>query len=178
MLPALLLPLLAFLVLACTGGTPETADPDGADDGPGTTVIYLSRHAEKAGGEDPGLLPAGEDRARRLAAKLPTDRIRAVYATGLRRTQATAAPTAQRAGVPVRDYSFSAAAGTLTEGWLREHRGQTILVVGHSNTVPDLLNALVGERRYSNIAEDNYGLLYKVSVNARGRARVREMTSD
>jgi len=171
----LLFPIL-FALLACGPGTdagqgtPETAKS-------AVTNIYLSRHAEKAGGENPGLLPAGEDRAERLARKLRGNKVAAVYATGYRRTQATAAPVAQANGLSVRTYDAGATAARLTEGWVARHRGETIFVVGHSNTVPALVNALIGEKRFKDIDENNYDRLFKVTVGADGRGEVTELSS-
>ena len=166
-----LLLLLAFLVGCSPAGEAESTTAETTTE----TIIYLSRHAEKADGEDPELLPAGQARARRLADRLAGENLSAVYATGYRRTQATAAPAAERAGVAVRTYGAGDDAGRLVEGWLRQHRGQRILVVGHSNTVPGLVNALLGEARYGDIAEDDYGRVFRVSVGADGGATVREL---
>lgn len=171
---AALLPLL-LLIAACNN---TDANGTGVADERATTVVYLTRHAEKAAGEDPGLLPAGEARAARLARRLQDENLTAVYATGYRRTQATAAPAAKAAGLTVREYEAGGAAAAQTKAWLTRHRGGTILVVGHSNTVPDLLNALVGRRRYGNIDEAEYGRLFRVTVPAKGKARVEELSSD
>ena len=174
--------LFAFIVAASISLTLTTCGPANAQDADAgedaVTTIFFSRHAEKAGGKDPELLPAGTARAERLARKLPAKRVAAVYATSYRRTQATAAPTAKTAGVNVRPYAADGSAKALTDGWLKKHRGETILVVGHSNTVPDLLNALTGTRAYGNIDEGDYSRLYKVTVSGKGKAKVRELTSD
>ena len=170
----LLLLLPVALLLACTSESTERRSGTDAED----TVIYLSRHAEKAAGSDPALLPAGKDRAGRLAERLAGEGIAAVYATKFRRTRETARPTAERAGVKVSRYAAGGNPESLTRGWLRQHRGQRILVVGHSNTVPGLVNALLGEARYSDISEDDYSNLYRVSVTPDGVATVRELSSD
>lgn len=170
---AIILITLTFALLACGSGTTSDVKKDSALN----TVIYFTRHAEKASGDDPALLPAGERRATRIARQLPTEEITAVYATGYRRTQSTAIPTAKAAGVEIQTYSGGDSAKSLTAGWLAKHKGETILVVGHSNTVPDLVNALVPDASYSNIDENTYSRLFKVTVDKSGKPRVKEMNS-
>ena len=167
--------LLTALIFACDDNGGTTTD-ESARRGP--TVIYLSRHAEKDSGNDPNLLASGQQRADRIAALLGGKNISAVYATGYKRTQQTAAPTARAAGVRVRNYSASKSASRLTERWVKRHRGETIYVVGHSNTVPGLVNALIGEQRYGEISHDEFGNLFKVTVEPGGAARVEELTSN
>ncbi|PHI18232.1 histidine phosphatase family protein [Lewinellaceae bacterium SD302] len=164
------------IVLSCSTTPGESADS--VETSTGETVIFLSRHAEKGSGENPQLLEVGRKRAQRLANLLKDENIAAVYATDFRRTQSTARPVAKRFGKVVRKYSASGAASTLTENWLKEHRGKTILVVGHSNTVPGLVNALIGENRYADIDEEVYDKLFRVSIDTNGRADVRVLSSN
>ncbi|HST43926.1 MAG TPA: phosphoglycerate mutase family protein, partial [Luteimonas sp.] len=105
--------------------------------------VIVVRHAEKAddGSADPALSPQGMARARALADQLASTPLAAVYATPLRRARQTAAPVAQRHGVAVRTYPADMAAAALAVQ-LRAHRTGTVLVVGHSNTVPALASAL------------------------------------
>ena len=168
------LPLLALLLFACSSGASETAS-DADDDPAARTVIYLTRHAEKGSGTDPDLLPEGTAHAEALADKLRKERIRAVYSTNTKRTQQTAAPTAAAAGVSVTSYDAGNPAA-FAEQLRKNHRGQSVLVVGHSNTIPDLVNALVGEQKYGDISEDEFGDLFVVRIPGGrvGKARVRK----
>ncbi|WP_044102974.1 SixA phosphatase family protein [Neolewinella persica] len=168
----LLLPIL-LLLLACGEGS-SSSD---ASDNTAETIIYLTRHAEKGTGSNPDLLSAGVARANRLAQLLRKKDVRAVYATDFRRTQATASPLAAATGLSVRKYAASANPEKLTTEWLKKHRGETILVVGHSNTIPGLVNALIGESRYEDINEDDYRKLFRVTVDGEGKGRVEEMAS-
>lgn len=170
------LPLLALLLACNTNSRNENAGAE-EDDPAARTVIYLTRHAEKGSGPDPDLLPEGTAHAEALAAKLRTERIRAVYSTDTKRTQQTAAPTAAAAGVSVT--SYDAGDPTAFARQLREnHRGQSVLVVGHSNTIPDLVNALIGEREYGDLTEEEFGDLFVVRIPGGrvGKARVRKST--
>lgn len=168
-----LLFVLLALPLGCGDSSAGASSSDPAAAPP--TVFYLTRHAEKAAGDDPDLLPEGEERARRIARRLQSEDLAAVYATGYRRTQSTAAPTAQQQGLSVTTYDVRKKAKTLTDRWLREHRGRAVLVVGHSNTIPDMLNALLGERRYSDFGEANYDRFYRVTVPRQGRPTITQL---
>lgn len=164
--------LVLFALLACGAGDPE--QEEAAID----TVFYLTRHAEKGSGQDPELLPAGKARAARLAERLKSASVGAVYSTDFQRTKATAGPLAQAHGLPVTVYPADAGAEKLAQEWLRKHRGQTIFVVGHSNTVPRIVNALIGARRYGDLSDGDYGKLYRVSVDGEGKGRVEVLSSD
>ena len=128
--------LLAALLAACATGTP----------GDGATTFIVVRHAEKAadGSDDPGLSPAGHARAAALAELLADAPLHAVYATGFRRSRETAAPTARAHGLAITGYDAQAEAGSLVRHLRADHRGRSVLVVGHSNTVPGIVAALCG----------------------------------
>jgi len=123
-------------------------------------VVFIVRHAEKAspGGKDPDLSVQGRKRAEALANILKDSQITAVFVTEFKRTQETAAPTAKAAQVspiviPTKDI------GVLVEK-LRTLNGNA-LVVGHGNTIPDLLKAL-GIATPVSIPEDDYAEIFAV----------------
>ena len=123
-------------------------------------VVFIVRHAEKAstGGKDPGLSVEGQKRADALAQVLKDSKITSVFVTEFKRTQETAAPTARAAGVsptviPANDI------GTLVQK-LRALNSNA-LVVGHGNTIPDLLRAL-GIATPVSIPEDDYTEIFAV----------------
>lgn len=125
-----------------------------------TTTVIVVRHAEKLvdGSTDPGLSPTGVDRAARLAHQLRTAGIAAVYTTPYRRTRQTAAVF----GLESQDYDArdaEAAVARVLEDW----RGRTVVMVGHSNTVGDLVRALGGEAP-AEISEGEYDHLWVVTV--------------
>ena len=110
--------------------------------------IFLVRHAERAdtaGGAapmmaaDPNLSDAGRQRAESLAAILKDAAITAIYATEFKRTQETAAPLAKALGIAVTTVPAKDMAGLV-----QKLKGATanVLVVGHSNTVPEIVKAL------------------------------------
>jgi broad specificity phosphatase PhoE len=110
----------------------------------GETHFVLVRHAEKARDDpkDPSLSDAGQVRAVRLADALANAPLTAVYASAYRRTQSTATPSAARRAIAVTTYDASRPAAEFAAELRRIHRNGTVLVVGHSNTVPALAAAL------------------------------------
>ncbi|MGB1451564.1 MAG: SixA phosphatase family protein, partial [Marinirhabdus sp.] len=137
-----------------------------------TTTYYLIRHAEKdrsgKGNSDPNLTNKGVQRAKKWAVYFKGKKIEAVYTTNYNRTRQTASYTAQMARVPVKTYDptklYSAAFKAAT--W-----GKTVLVVGHSNTTPQFVNAIIGENKYSNIPDNENNWLFKVTLTANGKTK-------
>lgn len=137
------------------------------------TLVVVVRHAEKAGDDprDPALSEAGRARAQALARHLDGMTLAAAYATDYRRTRLTAQPSAEAAGIEVRGYEASGA--TLPDTLRKEHSGQTVLVVGHSNTVPAIVQALSG-REVAPIADEQYDRLYLIALPETGPPRLLE----
>src|SRR5687767_4136708 len=109
-----------------------------------TTTVLLVRHAEKVDNSTDALLSdAGMARAHSLIDALKAHQLTAVYTTQYQRTRLTAAHVAAAHKVTpvVLDASLSAADVAQR---IKEHAGKTVLVVGHSNTVPAIIRALGG----------------------------------
>lgn len=104
-------------------------------------IVVLVRHAEPAtGGENPGLSAAGRRRAIELAKMLAGAGITAIFTSELRRTKETAAPLAALLSItPVEIAGAPAAAANQIKA-----AGKRVLVVGHTNTVPQIIHALGG----------------------------------
>lgn len=139
----------------------------------GPTTIYVVRHAEKELGSAPGLTPQGQARAEFYADFFANEKFSAIYSTPTRRTFETATPLGEAQGVPVEEYAngleFDAFAKTLLE----KHAGQTIFIVGHSNTVPLLVNGLSNTNEHTDIPHEEYRRLYQVVVDGSGASTVR-----
>jgi broad specificity phosphatase PhoE len=141
----------------------------------GDQVIFLVRHAERAAtpsqpatktmmSDDPPLSPAGQTRAAKLAALLASAGIKEIFTTEFRRTRETAAPLAAQLKVtPIMSAAKDPA--PLIEK-LRQST-DNLLIVGHSNTLPDLLKAL-GVRDKIAIADGEYDNLFIVVRPATG----------
>ena len=134
-----------------------------------TTTIIFVRHAEKVAepADDPVLSEVGKARAAELARQLVdadvVAGVDAVYATQYRRTQETAAAVADALDLPVNTYD-AADTELVLEEILKEHKGKIILVVGHSNTVPQLIWNLGASKKVPPIAEDEYDNIYIISI--------------
>lgn len=160
--PTLFLVLLATLA-ACAPAVPAEAQSE-------ASVVYLVRHAERAedGTNDPPISEAGQARAELVAEMLRDAGITHVHSTDLKRTRSTGMPLAEAAGLEIRSYSprdLAAFAHTL---WQTPGRH---LVLGHSNTTPDLVDALGGDS-YSPIEEMEYDRLYIVTLTSDGASTV------
>ena len=161
-----LLALIACICLAaCSGLSTATA--------PAATYL-LVRHAEKdlAAGKDPPLTAAGQARVERLAAQLAGTRLDAIYSSPTRRTRLTAAPTAEAKQLQVVDYD-PADAGAFAQRLRREHPRGTVLVVGHSDTLPPLARALCG-CAVADMDGRLYDVRYAIRFDADGRAHFSE----
>jgi len=137
------------------------------------TAIFV-RHAEKAAApaDDPPLTAAGEARARDLIDVVRDAQVNAVITTQFARTRGTAQPAAAALGItpevisatsPTHPQDVAAA--------IRKHGGQTVLVVGHSNTVPAIIEAL-GGKRPTMICDLVYDNLFVVTIAANGTVGV------
>lgn len=129
----------------------------------GTTNYYVVRHAEKAPSDgamtsDVPLSAEGERRASALADVLKNKNIKTIYATPYKRTQATAQPTSTAIGVPVQTYDPRDASLAVKI----KSSNENVLVVGHSNTVDDIVNSLMGESKLKDLPETQYGDLFIV----------------
>jgi broad specificity phosphatase PhoE len=152
---------LAALVLVVSSAVAVAAEP----------VIFLVRHAERAdagmasakvAGTDPDLSGAGLARAQSLAAMLKDARITAVVTTEYKRTRQTGEPAAKAAGLSLTVIESKNSAAAIEK--LKSAQGN-VLVVGHSNTVPELLKAL-GVTEPVTIAEDEFDALFVVTRGA------------
>jgi broad specificity phosphatase PhoE len=124
--------------------------------------IFVVRHAEKAtsGGNDPDLSEAGQKRAEALARVLKDSQITAVFVTEFKRTQQTAAPTANAAHVKPTIVRSNDPAGLVDK--LRALEGNA-LVVGHGNTIPDLIKAL-GIDAAGSIPDNDYTEIFVLEL--------------
>lgn len=147
-----------------------------------TTTIIFVRHAEKTieAGDDPGLSEAGKARAAELARQLVdadvVAGVDAIYASQYRRTQETAQLVAAehkdklQKDVLVNTYD-AADTETVLEEILKNHKGKIVLVVAHSNTVPDLIANLGASKKVPPIADDEYDNIYVITIPWFGKTK-------
>ncbi|MGH7476720.1 MAG: SixA phosphatase family protein, partial [Longimicrobiales bacterium] len=144
----------------------------------GATTVIVVRHAERAAGDDadPPLSEAGHERARALLDVAARAGVEAVYTTQYRRTRETAVPLATALGVDITIVEVQPGQGEqhareLAQRILNEQRGRVVLVVGHSNTAPLIVQAL-GAGPVPQLGESAYDNLYLVTVLRDGTARL------
>jgi phosphohistidine phosphatase SixA len=135
------------------------------------SVFFIIRHSEKdtAGGSNADLIPTGRGRAEALRKMLKKVKIAGVYSTDKPRTRHTAEPTAKAKKLSVELYDAKKQADLLRG--LVDKKGK-FLVVGHSNTVHQLVNTLTGKEDEKEFSESDYSRLYIVSVKKIGDAKV------
>ena len=126
-----------------------------------TTKYYLVRHAERLNdSNDSPLSPIGHARANTLRDTLANKGIDQIFASTFERTQQTGQPLATALGMAVTVYRPDTTAGLVAR--LKKIRGKSVLVVGHSNTVPDLVQGLCGETVA--IPDDDFDNLFIVTI--------------
>lgn len=131
--------------------------------GPKLHSIYLVRHAEKQkdGTRDPGLTSEGGQRTRDLHDALIDYPLDVIWSTNYRRTRGTAATPARYRAVSVKMYDPRDLDGFAAQ--LRA-KGENALVVGHSNTTPDLAQALGADPGTPIVEADEYDRLYIIDI--------------
>ncbi|RYY62722.1 MAG: histidine phosphatase family protein [Chitinophagaceae bacterium] len=139
-----------------------------------STTFYVVRHAEKAAPaagtdtRDPQLSEAGKQRAAMLAAELSGKKIRHIFVTNTIRSKSTAEPTASAFHLPMELYPPLPDSVFIKK--LRSLKGNT-LIVGHSNTVDNIVNQLTGQVNVpGDLAETSYDRLYMVTLKKKRSA--------
>lgn len=164
--------LLSFLplllsVLAFT--TPESPKPR-------AITVYVVRHAEKGPLTDPQkpteqpLSDAGAQRAQALRDALRKEPVVAIYSTDTKRTRDTAAPLATARKLSPESYVADAPGLAALAARIRQTTpaGKAVLVVGHSNTVLETIEALGAPRPVKTIGDDEFSYLFEVTLPASG----------
>ena len=139
------------------------------------TTILLVRHAEKltSPADDPVLSPQGTARAQLLVRMFENSALNAIYTSQFARTKLTAEPLAKRFSIPVETVDAKTT-NKLVDSILSKHSGGTVLVVGHSNTLPEIIEAL-GAGKIKEIDDLDYDNVYVVTVSGNGIAKVLRM---
>lgn len=141
------------------------------------TKIFLIRHTEteddgtKEPNRDPGLSEKGKERVKKWATILQPENITMVYSTNYIRTLALAkiiANTNDIASITpyVRNIYDN------LDDFLEKVKGESVVVIGHTNTNPFFVNALIGEQKFQRIDDSNYGSLFIVTYYSKEKASV------
>jgi len=141
-----------------------------------TTTIIFVRHAEQTSHDeaDPSLSEAGKRRVAELTRQLEfadvVQGIDAIYSTELKRSTETAQPLAERLALPINIYDGADTETVLAE-ILKAYKGKVILVVGHSNTVPELIANLGASKNVPPIERDEFDNIYIISIPWFGKTK-------
>lgn len=142
------------------------------------TKIYIVRHAEKITDNpkdrDPLLTTKGTQRAEALSQFFRKKELDAFYATDYKRTKATAQPTTTDKGLDIQMYdtkNLKIAIRSIVESNI----GKTILIVGHSNTILETIEAAGGQKPFATIADTDYNNIFLVTLKANGIIKVKAM---
>jgi len=146
-------------------------------------TVFLIRHAEREDEprQDPPLSKVGITRSEALARLLSSAGIKAIFTSQYARTKQTAEPLATKLGITVTPFTLKTnpanprqiaeeSTAEVTNKIL-EHAGQSVLVIGHSNSIPDVIKMLGGDV-VPTIDEKKFDDLFIVNVYAKGKAKV------
>ena len=144
----LLLPLLFFSSFAFSQESEEI------------TRIIIVRHAEKNddGTKNPSLSAAGKLRAEKLNKMLNEFKIDKLFSTPYARTTETLQPIATSRKLEINNYSPSDK--NFAINLVHNEKGGTIVIAGHSNTCPSLVNSLINDTKYKDLDENDYGKIW------------------
>lgn len=138
------------------------ASSAGAQEAPKATTWIVVRHADREGTKDE-LNDAGKERAKQLREIASVLRVKHIYSTKFVRTQSTAQPAADKLGLKVTIYDKH---DQQTLDKLKEkHKGEVVLIVGHSNTVGPIATRLGGKGDFS-VGHDDYDNLFVLTTDA------------
>ncbi|TXG35378.1 SixA phosphatase family protein [Seonamhaeicola maritimus] len=154
--------LLIFVVALTSCGKSKDANISNKSD---ASTYYFIRHAEKDRSnpdyKNPHLTDIGVQRAENWSKILDSIKFDLVYSTDYNRTKETAKPTALKNNIEITIYKpHPIKAGT----FLKNTNGKTVLIVGHSNTIPSFVNAILKQEKYNIIEDNNNGNLYIISI--------------
>ena len=128
-----------------------------------TTTIYFIRHAEKVdSSKNPDLSTFGLERAAHWGEIFSHTTFDAIYSTDFSRTKQTAMPTAANKKIDITIYDPK---NIDFQKFKTDNLGKTVLVVGHSNSIPDFVNKLINQDVYPTMEDKTFGNLYIVTLN-------------
>ena len=165
----LLLAVLTLVVACKESGKINVAEKEN------TSVYYFIRHAEKdrsdSTNKNPSLTIQGLERANKWALFFKDKNIAAVYSTNYKRTQQTAQPIAKEQNLEIISYTTKE---LISEKFIANNKGKNIVIVGHSNTTPELVNSLLGEKKYEDIADSENNNVFIVTLKKNKTTAKRE----
>ena len=155
-----------LMVIACNSNKSESFPEINSEK---MTQYYFIRHAEKdttnAQDKDPLLTQQGINRAKNWAKVFKEIPFDLIYSSDYKRTKSTAQIIADSQNKEIQLYSSKK---LNDEDFQKNTKGKTVLVVGHSNSNPKFVNYILGQEKYEELSEENYGSLFIVNVSPDG----------
>ena len=148
------------------------------------TRMIVFRHAPKvsvrdgADRKDPPLNKRGLIIAEAFSDLADIYDISAIYSTNLKRTKDTVKPLAAKASLMINTSISPFDYASQLEDILTNHSHKTIVIVGHSNTVPGFINFLLPEENMLDLAEDAYSDLFIVKYYSPSKVELIKLTHD
>jgi 2,3-bisphosphoglycerate-dependent phosphoglycerate mutase len=132
-----------------------------------TTKIWVVRHAEKDTSDpkekDPDLSPEGKERAEALAKYLKGEKLDSIFSTNYKRTKLTGYPIADKIGLAIKTYD-PAKQKEFAEGLIKNAQGKKMLIIGHSNTVQEILVAFGATKPVKDLTDDDYDYIFLLTL--------------
>jgi phosphohistidine phosphatase SixA len=129
------------------------------------TSVYLIRHAEKIrtneNEKDPLLSEKGILRAQKWSEIFEKIEINKILSTDTKRTISTVIPTSEEKKIKIEIYRPEE---ITYESFMEENKVKKVLIVGHSNTIPETTNILIKNKFYNQIEDNNNSNLYFVNI--------------
>lgn len=141
-----------------------------------STTVYIVRHAEKdmsdTKNQDPDLNELGKKRVLALNEKLKNEKIDAVFSSKYKRTYQTGVGVAEKNGLKVQEYEahdFQAISDLIKS----KYKNKKVLILGHSNTVLELIEAFGAERPFKAMTDGEYDFFFEVKLGNKGKGQLR-----
>lgn len=130
-------------------------------------TFILIRHAEKETSEmadqnDPPLNAAGKERAERLVNKIGKFHPGAIYSTDYKRTKETVEPLAEKRNKTVQIYDGGKPQELVSS--IMSSKTKRVVIVGHSNTIPPLVNLITGKDLFKNLQDPEYSVIWVIRI--------------
>lgn len=135
-------------------------------------TIILTRHLEKSTNDprDPDLSEEGKIHAEALYKLLENQPINRFYSTPYKRTNQTLEllATAQKKQIE----TYSPAKHSEFVAQIKQIKNEVVMISGHSNTIPDLLNLFLGTKTYLEMDESQFGDLWIITLVGEGKSTI------
>jgi phosphohistidine phosphatase SixA len=151
-------------------------NPIFAQKDPAVTKIFIVRHAEKESGNDPSLTAAGNARAGDIMRSLQNEGVQKIYVSQYKRTQQTADSMRIQLKINTVQYMADTLCDNLVNTIMENADfGKTILIIAHSNTIPQIIRKFgVNDYPYGDIPDNEFDNLFVISYK-KEKAKLKKM---